>query len=78
MCIQLLNHVQLFATLWIVAHQAPLSMEFSRKEYWSVLPLPTPGNLPNPGTEPMSFALVSDYFLRLEEVKDGVKEFIYF
>ena len=72
MCIQLLNHVQLFATLWIVAHQAPLSMEFSRKEYWSVLPLPTPG------TEPMSFALVSDYFLRLEEVKDGVKEFLYF
>ena len=66
------------ATLWTVAHQASLSMEFSRKEHWSVLPLPTPGNVPNPGAEPMSLALVSDYFLRLEEVKDGIKEFIYF
>ena len=36
------SHVQLFVTLWTVAHQAPLSMEFSRQEYWSVLPLPTP------------------------------------
>ena len=57
-------------------HQAPLSGEFSRKEYWSVVPLPTPGNVPNPGTEPMSLALVSDYFLRLE-VKDVIKQFMY-
>ena len=49
-----LSHVQLFATLWTVAHQAPLSMGFSRPEYWSGLPCPPPGDLPNPGTEPMA------------------------
>ena len=38
-------------------HQAPLSMGFSRQEYWSVLPFPSPGNLPNPGIEPRSPAL---------------------
>ena len=46
---QLLSHVQLFATPWTVAHDAPLSMEFSRQEYWSRLPFPSPGDLPNPG-----------------------------
>ena len=46
--------VQLFATLWIVAHQAPLSMEFSRQEYWSRLPFPSPEDLPDPGIEPAS------------------------
>ena len=45
------------ATLWTVACQAPLSMEFSRQEYWSGLPFPSPGYLPNPGIEPMSPAL---------------------
>ena len=40
-----LSHVQLFATPWTVAHQAPLSMEFSRQEYWSRLPVPSPGDL---------------------------------
>ena len=44
-----LSHVQLFVTPWAVAHQAPLSMGFSRQEYWSGLPCPSPGNLPNPG-----------------------------
>ena len=43
-----------FLTLWTVAHQAPLSMGFSRQEYWSGLPFPSPGNLPNPGMEPVS------------------------
>ena len=52
-----LSHVQLFATLWTVAHQAPLSMEFSRQENWSVLPCPPPGDLPNPGIKPGSPAL---------------------
>ena len=47
-----LSRVRLFATPWTVACQAPPSMEFSRQEYWSGLPLPSPGNLPNPGTEP--------------------------
>ena len=43
-----LSRVRLFATLWTVAHQAPLSMGFSRQEYWSRVPLPSPGALPNP------------------------------
>ena len=50
------NHVWLFATLWTVAHQAPLSMGFSRQEYWSGLPCPPPGDLPNPGNELVSLS----------------------
>ena len=46
--------VLLFATPWAVAHQAPLSMGFSRQEYWSGLPYPPPGDLPDPGIKPMS------------------------
>ena len=45
------------AAPWTAAHQAHLFMEFSRQEYWSVLPLPSPGELPNPGTEPSFSAL---------------------
>ena len=48
------SHVQLFATLWTVAHQVPLSMGFSRQEYWSRLLCPPPGDLPDPGIEPRS------------------------
>ena len=48
------NSVQLFRTLWTVAHQAPLSMGFSSQEYWSGLPCPPPGDLPDPGIEPVS------------------------
>ena len=51
---QSLSRIQLLATLWTVAHQASLSMEFSRQEYWSWLPFPTPGDLPDPGIEPTS------------------------
>ena len=51
---QLFSHVQLFVTLWTVAHQAPLSMDFPRPEYWSGWPFPPPGDLPNPGVEPTS------------------------
>ena len=51
-----LNHARLFATLWTAAHQAPLSMEFSRQEYWSQLPFPFPEDLPDPGTETASLA----------------------
>ena len=58
----MLSHVQLFATPWTVAHQAPLSMEFSRQEYWSGLPFPSPRDLPNPGIEPMSPALAGGFF----------------
>ena len=46
--------VQLFVTLWTVACQAPLSMVFSRQEHWSGLPCPPPGDLPDPGIEPVS------------------------
>ena len=53
------SHAQLFATPWTVAHQAPLSMKFSKQEYWSRLPFPTPGDLPNPGTEPASLCVSS-------------------
>ena len=49
-----LSHVQLFETLWAVAYQAPLSIGFSRKEYWSGLPCPPPGDLPDPGIKPVS------------------------
>ena len=52
-----LSHVQLFVTPWTVAHQAPPSMGFSRQEYWSGLPFPSPGDLPDPGIEPVSPAL---------------------
>ena len=46
------SHVQLFATLQTVAHQAPLSMRFSRQEYWSGLPFPSPRDLPTQGSNP--------------------------
>ena len=52
--VKLLSRVQLFATTWTVAHQAPLSMGFSKQEYWSGLPFPSPGDLPDPGMEPRS------------------------
>ena len=55
-----LSRVRFFATSWTVAHQAPLSMEFSRQEYWSGLPFPSPGDLPNPGIEPKSPTLQAD------------------
>ena len=61
----MLGHIRPFATLWIVACQAPLSMEFLRQEYWSGLPFPTPGDLPDPGIKPASFmspALAGEFF----------------
>ena len=54
------THVLLFVTLWTVAHQAPPSMGFSKQEYWSGLPFPSPGDLPDPGIEPGSPALQAD------------------
>ena len=55
-----LSHVQLFAAPWTVAYQASLSMGFSRPEYWSGLPFPSPGDRPHPGMEPRSPALQAD------------------
>ena len=63
MCTCLFSHVQLFVTPWSVARQAPLSMGFSRQEYWSGLPFPTPGDLHDPGIEPVSPALQADSLL---------------
>ena len=60
-----LSRVQLFTPPWTVAPQAPLSMGFSRQEYWSGLPFPSPGDLPNPGIEPVSpasHALIGRFF----------------
>ena len=59
------NHVRLFATLWTIAHQAPLSLGFSRQESWSALPWPPPGGLPDPWFKPVSLislALMSVFF----------------
>ena len=55
-----LSRVRLFVTLWTVAYQASLSMGFSRQEYWSGLPFPSPGDLPDAGIEPGSPALEAD------------------
>ena len=49
---KLLSHVRLFVTPWTIAYQAPLSMGFSRQQYWSGLPFPSPGDLPHPGIKP--------------------------
>ena len=57
------SHVQIFATLWTVVRQDPLSMGFSRQEYWSGMLFPPPGDLPDPGIEPMSSALAGDSLL---------------
>ena len=59
------SHAQFFGTLWTVAHKAPLSMELSRQQYWSGLPCPPPGHLPDPGIEPVSLqspTLASGFF----------------
>ena len=55
-----LSRVRLFVTPWTVAHQAPPSMGFSGQEYWSGLPFPSPGDLPDPGIEPRSPSLQAD------------------
>ena len=60
MKVKFLSRVQLFATPWTVAYQAPLSMRFSRQGYWSGLPFPSPEDLPNPGIEPGSPAVQAD------------------
>ena len=64
-CVFSRSVVSIFATLWTVAHQAPLSLRFPRQEYWSGLPFPSPGDLPDPGIEPafpVSPALQADSF----------------
>ena len=60
LCVKSLSRVRLFVTPWTVARQAPLSMGFSRQEYWSGLPFPSPGDFPNPGIKPWSPVLQAD------------------
>ena len=62
MCVFALSHVQLIAIPWTVACRAPLSMELYRQEHWSGLPFPSPGDLPDPGIEPASPALIGRLF----------------
>ena len=57
------GHVRLFAALWTVACQSPMSMGFSRQDYWTELPCPPPGDLPNPGIEHTSSPLQADSLL---------------
>ena len=75
----MLSCVQLFVTPWTVAHQAPLSMGFSRQEYWHGLPFPSPGYLTDPGIKPISFkspALQADsFFFLVVVVGGGICEF---
>ena len=57
-----LSRVRLYVTPWTVVRLAPLSMGFPRQEDWSGVPLPSPGDLPNPGIEPVSLALAGGFF----------------
>ena len=59
-CCLIAQSCQTLVTLWTIAPQAPLAMGFSRQEYWSGLPFPSPGDLPDPGIEPRSPALEAD------------------
>ena len=80
LCVCMLSHPVMSnsETPWTAAHQTPLSMGFSRQEYWSGLPLPTPGDLPNPGIKPMTLAspeLAGGFFTTVPPVKPlSVKE----
>ena len=72
-CAKLLSCAQLFMTLWTVARQAPLSMGYFRYEYWSGLPCPPPGGLPEPGMEPVSLAspALAGRFSTSEATREG-------
>ena len=60
MKVKLLSRVRLFVTLWTLTYQVPPSIEFSRQEYWSGLPFPSPGDVPNPGIKSGSPTLRAD------------------
>ena len=68
-----LSHIQLFVALWIGGCQAPLPMEFSRQEYWSGVPFPTPGELPDPGIEPVSLSSPAFQILCLWAIGEAEK-----
>ena len=64
MCVCVLSHivVQVFVASWTIAHQFPLSIELFKKEYWSGLPSPSPGDLPDPEIKPTSPAVAGGFF----------------
>ena len=62
-CVHVFSHVQLFVTPWTVAHQPPLSTEFSNQEHWSGFPFPTAGDLPNQGIKPVPPAMAGRFFI---------------
>ena len=68
MCAQLCPTL---VTPWTIAHQVPLSMVFSKQEYWSGLPFLSPGDLPNPGIEPASPVLAGGFFITEPPGKPG-------
>ena len=70
--VQSLSRVQLFATPWTIAHQAPLSMGFPRQEYWSGLPFSLPRALPDPGIEAETPALAGGFFTTAPPGKPSV------
>ena len=72
MCVSVLCHVRFFAALWTVTRQALLTMKFSRHEYWSGLPFPSPVDLPNPGIELSSPELQVDSLPAEPQGKPGV------
>ena len=67
---QCLSHVQLFVTPWTAARQAPLSMGFSRQEYWSGFPCLPPGDLPNPGVKP-GFSRISGRLFTMRTTREA-------
>ena len=73
-----LSQVRLFATPWTVAHQAPLSLGFPRQEYWSRLPFPSSGNLPDPGIELASPSLAGRFFTTEPSGKALMNTFLFF
>ena len=73
--VKLLSCFGLFVTLWTVAYQAPLSMGFSRQEYWSGVPFPSPGDLPDPGIEAGSPSLQADALPSEPRGKNWIKDF---
>ena len=75
LCAQSLTCIQVFATPWTVAHQAPLSMGFSRQEHWSGLPFPSPWDLPDPGIKPTSLMspLLAGGFFTTKSLRDALK-----
>ena len=74
-CCLIAKSCRTLATPWTVARQAPLPIGFPRQEYWSGLPFPSPGNLPDPGIQPMSPALAGEFLTTESPEKPTAKEF---